>query len=83
MLIEEGAFMYCENCKYWDNGKEPNGRDKAQFGKNWGICTMTCTSMADALESSSKSLALDQEGYHAWLETHKNFGCLQYLVKPQ
>jgi hypothetical protein len=45
---------------------------------DWGRCVLTATLSAKAEHPQSLALAQDAESYYAALDTHRDFGCVQY-----
>lgn len=62
----------CKTCKWW-----------RWYKGDWGDCVKTETQGMRGHESESKAFAIDGEGYYAVLETHKDFGCVQWEARGE
>jgi hypothetical protein len=63
----------CKTCKQW--------MQKFQGAEQWGWCSFADGVVGRARHPQSLAYATDYEGYAAHLETHEDFGCVQWEAK--
>lgn len=64
------AYWRCESCRHWEKKTDP--------GEKWGYCKRGYSSNGVATDTESKVVARDYAGYHAFMETRLDFGCIQF-----
>ena len=67
----------CQTCKYWQRFEQWC----IDIPEYWGNCVLGNTKDGDPEYSKTLAMAVDYEGYQAYLHTHEQFGCMQWEAK--
>lgn len=64
----------CETCRWWE--RDPWGIDA-----EWGECQKGRSVNGERVMGDSLAMAMDSEGWEAWLQTWPGFSCVQWEAK--
>lgn len=64
----------CETCRWWE--RDPWGIDA-----EWGECQKGRSVNGERVMGDSLAMAMDGEGWEAWLQTWPGFSCVQWEAK--
>ena len=65
----------CKHCRHWEL---PPARSELDYG----CCDLATSDSGVPINPDSPVIALDAEGYHAYLSTKPDFGCNEWTKKP-
>ena len=66
----ENTMNVCRECRHWRHDKWDE--------KGWGGCVRGGSRDGKSCDTKTLVYAADCEGYSATLNTHENFGCIQF-----